>query len=122
MAGCGAIFYPERRGQRSGRIDAGVAVLDGVGLLLFIIPGVIAFAVDFGTGAIYLPGTSRSSSGASNIRVVKFDPSHGADKDLEQIIKNETGKNVRFNDASLEVTRLKSRDDIKGKLAQKESY
>jgi len=26
------------------------AVLDGVGLLLFVIPGIIAFAVDFSTG------------------------------------------------------------------------
>ena len=41
LAGCGTILYPERKGQKSGRIDAGVAVLDGIGLLLFIIPGVI---------------------------------------------------------------------------------
>ncbi|MBW2133447.1 MAG: hypothetical protein JRG88_13125 [Deltaproteobacteria bacterium] len=38
----------------------GVAVLDGLGLLIFFIPGIIAFAVDFATGAIYLPpGSSR---------------------------------------------------------------
>jgi hypothetical protein len=29
--------------------------LDGLGLLLFFVPGVVAFAVDFYTGAIYLP-------------------------------------------------------------------
>ncbi len=54
LTSCGYIMYPERRGQRGGKIDAGVAVLDGIGLLLFIIPGVIAFAVDFASGAIYL--------------------------------------------------------------------
>jgi len=61
LAGCGTLMYPERRGQRSGGIDVGVAVLDGIGLLFFLIPGIIAYAVDFSNGTIYLPGTSRSS-------------------------------------------------------------
>ena len=56
---CGTLIYPERRGQRSGRIDPGVAVMDGIGLLLFIIPGLVAFAIDFSTGAIYVPGSRR---------------------------------------------------------------
>lgn len=58
FAGCGTILYPERRGQHAGTLDTGVVVLDGLGLLLFFIPGVIAFAVDFATGAIYLPERS----------------------------------------------------------------
>ena len=58
LMGCGTILYPERKGQTGGRIDAGVALLDGIGILVFIIPGVIAFAVDFYNGTIYLPGTS----------------------------------------------------------------
>lgn len=57
---CGTLMYPERRGQRSGEIDIKVAVLDGIGLLFFIIPGVIAYAVDFSTGAIYLPHGKRN--------------------------------------------------------------
>lgn len=49
-------MYPERRHQpRSHQIDWKVAALDGLGLLLFFVPGVIAFVVDFYTGAIYLP-------------------------------------------------------------------
>ena len=47
LMGCGTILYPERKGQNSGRIDTGVVLLDGIGLLLFVIPGVIAFAFDF---------------------------------------------------------------------------
>lgn len=58
--GCGTLIYPERRGQRSGRIDPSIAILDGIGVLLFIVPGLVAFAVDFGTGAIYLPGGRRA--------------------------------------------------------------
>lgn len=73
--GCGTILYPERRGQQGGRIDAGVAVLDGIGLLFFIIPGVIAFAVDFSTGAIFLPGGRRSSLPEKAVNVVQVSPS-----------------------------------------------
>ncbi|GAA3532441.1 hypothetical protein [Zobellella aerophila] len=62
LAACGTVFYPERKGQISGRIDPVVAIANGVGLLFFIVPGVIAFAVDFSTGAIYLPGGRRAEN------------------------------------------------------------
>ncbi|MEE2879623.1 MAG: hypothetical protein VX593_11510 [Pseudomonadota bacterium] len=62
LAGCGTILYPERRGQTGGRLDTAVVILDGLGLLLFLVPGIIAFAVDFGSGAIYLPGGSRAEA------------------------------------------------------------
>ncbi|HEY6610076.1 MAG TPA: polyribonucleotide nucleotidyltransferase [Pseudomonas sp.] len=55
LSGCGTLFYPERRGQLKGQIDPAVAALDAIGILFFVIPGLIAFAIDFGTGAIYLP-------------------------------------------------------------------
>jgi hypothetical protein len=55
---CGTIIYPERHGQSPGKVDVGVAVLDGIGLLFFLVPGIIAFGVDFATGAIYLPPSS----------------------------------------------------------------
>ncbi len=55
IAGCGTLLYPERRGQKGGRIDWKVVAMDGAGLLLFFIPGVIAFAVDIIEGTIYLP-------------------------------------------------------------------
>ena len=57
LSACGTLLHPERRGQISGRIDPAIAVLDGIGILFFVIPGLIAFAVDFTTGAIYLPGS-----------------------------------------------------------------
>ena len=62
LVSCGTLIYPERRGQTGGRIDVGVAVLDGIGVLLFVIPGLVAFVVDFSTGAIYLPGGRRAGS------------------------------------------------------------
>ena len=39
LTGCGTLLYPERRGQRGGHVDVGVALLDGIGLFFFIIPG-----------------------------------------------------------------------------------
>ncbi len=67
ITACGTILYPERKGQTQGRIDPAVLALDGVGLLFYLIPGVIAFAVDFSTGTIYLPhGRHRLSDNAVN--------------------------------------------------------
>lgn len=60
LAGCGYFLYPERVGQTDGKVDPTVVILDAAGLLFGILPGVVAFAVDLTTGAIYLPagGTS----------------------------------------------------------------
>ena len=59
LAACGTLFYPERRGQIDGKLDPVVFALDAVGLLLYIVPGLIALGIDFTTGAIYLPGGER---------------------------------------------------------------
>lgn len=52
---CGTILYPERVGQTRGALDYKVVALDTIGLLLFVVPGAIAFAVDFYNGTIFLP-------------------------------------------------------------------
>ena len=63
LVGCGTILYPERRGQSAmGRLDVDIVILDGLGLFFFLVPGVIAFAVDFATGAIYLPRGHKSKA------------------------------------------------------------
>lgn len=72
---CGTLMYPERRGQRQGEIDIKVAVLDGIGLFFCVIPGVIAYIVDFTTGAIYLPAGKRNmvNINSSDMRVIYVD-------------------------------------------------
>lgn len=112
LAGCGTLMYPERRGQRAGRIDVGVAVLDGIGLLFFIIPGIIAYAVDFSNGTIYLPGTSWGSLDLKDIKEVKFDPKHYTNATIEKIIKEETGYTLKLNQGNMKVSKLKSTDDM----------
>lgn len=113
--GCGTIFYPERRGQTGGRIDAGVAVLDGIGLLFFIIPGVIAFAVDFGNGTIYLPGTA-GARGFNDLEKVRFDPMGDSKRNIESIVRIKTGYPVKLEQEGLQVTELKSLDEARALL------
>jgi hypothetical protein len=74
LGACGTIMYPERKGQIDGKIDPTVAILNCVGLLLFLVPGVIAFAVDFSNGTIYLPGTQTRGrrAGTTDVREVAF--------------------------------------------------
>jgi hypothetical protein len=118
--GCGTLLYPERRGQRGGGIDVGVAILDGVGLLLFIIPGVIAYAVDFSNGTIYLPEgrMHRSSLDLKDIKQVKFNPKHATLAGLERIIKEQTGYEVKFGQSNMKVVKLKSTNDMVVQFAQ----
>lgn len=54
--GCGLILHPERQGSRGGNLDPMIVLLDGLGLFFFLVPGVIAFAVDVSTGCIYTGG------------------------------------------------------------------
>ena len=56
VTGCGTLLYPERRGNAGGYIDTGVAVMDGLWCFVFLVPGVVAFIVDFSNGAIYEDG------------------------------------------------------------------
>lgn len=107
LVSCGTILYPERRNQAAGRIDVGVALLDGFWLLVGIIPGIIAFAVDFSTGAIYVPASK--TSGIDGYRVVRFEPGT-SQEEIEEIIRRETGKDFSFSDDRLQVTRTKIKD------------
>lgn len=56
LCGCGTLLYPERHGRREGRVDPAVLLLDGALLIFFIVPGLVAFGIDFYTGSVYLPG------------------------------------------------------------------
>jgi hypothetical protein len=117
LAGCGTIMYPERKGQKSGKIDVGVAVLDGIGLLFFLIPGVIAFAVDFNNGTIYLPH-GLISMNIKDMKQIKFDPKHSCMASIDQIVKNETGYDVKVNESKMEIVKLKSSEDMLAHFAK----
>jgi hypothetical protein len=111
---CGTILHPERIGQPPGRLDPGVVALDGVGLLIFLIPGAIAFAVDFYTGAIYLPPqyADASKSPAGELITIKVDPQTLTPERIEQVIREHTGHDIRLEPGSYTVARLDSVDQF----------
>jgi len=118
LTGCGTLMYPERRGQKGGRIDVGVAVLDGIGLLLFVIPGIIAYAVDFSNGTIYLPGGPRISMNLKDVKQVKFDPRYCTNEMIEKIVKDETGCDIDLNQGNVKVSKLDSTDEMMKRFAE----
>jgi hypothetical protein len=115
LFGCGTLLYPERRGQTSGRIDAGVAILDGIGLLFFLVPGMIAYAIDFSTGSIYLPGGHRSHVPSGGVKVVHVDPARLNDETIREILVREAGVPAGIDLTRAEVFTL-SHDEISARL------
>lgn len=114
--GCGTILHPERKGQIDGRIDPSIALLDGIGLLLYLIPGIIAFAVDFNNGTIYLPGTQGSLYDDDGTRVVKFEGDLDIYK-LEAILEKEIGRDIDLKKDITLVTQPESIEQAKAKIA-----
>jgi hypothetical protein len=117
LTGCGTLLYPERRGQIAGRLDVGIVVLDGIGLLFAILPGVIAFAVDFSNGCIYLPA-HRVVVSKADLKVIKFDPKHTSLAQIEKIIQDQTGFAVDLTKKNVRISRLRSTEDMMEHFAQ----
>jgi hypothetical protein len=113
LASCGTLLYPERRGQPAGRLDAGVVILDGIGLLVFLVPGVIAFAVDFATGAIYLPpGYAMLDPGMSELRKIQVNPAELTPERVEAIVREQTGKAISLEPGEYRATKLERLDQF----------
>lgn len=98
---CGSLLYPERIGQPRGPLDPKVVALDTAGLLLFVAPGLISFAVDFYNGTIYMPQgpyvSDRSESETTiegGLVSVSVDPSELRADRLEETVARVTGRRV----------------------------
>lgn len=100
LTACGSIFFPDRRGQIEGKIDPMVAALDAVGLLFYVLPGLIAFGIDFTTGAIYLPNAHYSIAPQQLQDAIGSDGSVDTAK-LKAIIQHETGLNLPLDNPRL---------------------
>ncbi len=118
MVSCGTLIYPERRGDKAGRLDVGIVVLDALGLLFGLIPGIIAFAVDFSTGAIYLPSGKASKIHDEKYRIVHFDPRHATKESLEALISQETGKDFHFDDQRVQYLKLRNIEEVSSHFSQ----
>lgn len=101
LTACGTLFWPDRRGQIEGRIDPVVAALDAIGILFYVIPGLIAFGVDFATGAIYL-----NDGKTAQVSPEKLQPAVGRDGKvdnlkLQAILETELGRSLPLDDPRL---------------------
>jgi hypothetical protein len=126
LTSCGALIHPERVGQpRTGRLDVSVVVLDGLGLLLFLVPGLIAFIVDFATGAIYLPPEhyglddepERTSEGLVKV------PVDGplTRENIEKAISRAAGKSVELKPGTYRAQSVPSLDEYSNVVAMLEN-
>ncbi|KRW62760.1 hypothetical protein [Pseudomonas sp. TTU2014-080ASC] len=101
LTACGTLFYPDRRGQIDGKVDPLIVGLNAVGILFYVIPGLIAFGVDFATGAIYLPDNKVSQVDPEQLNKL-VDASGKVDLDgLKALILTETGHNLPLDDPRL---------------------
>ena len=101
ITACGSIFYPDRRGQIDGKIDPAIAVLDAVGLLFYVIPGLIAFGVDFATGAIYFPPGKTAHIAPEKLREAIGEDGKVDNTKLQAILESELGRSFPLNDPRL---------------------
>ena len=124
--GCGTILYPARRGQPAGRLDWGVVALDAVGLLFFFVPGVIAFAVDFNNGTIYMPSevetglelASTNLTQKSLLTSVATSPQQLTPQVIEQTLARHTGRNIRLTPGTFRTKVLDRLDQFWTTLAE----
>lgn len=129
---CGTLLYPERMGQpRTGPLDPTVVALDAVGLLLFVVPGAIAFIVDIYNGTIFLPSAPYYRGQSPDAQIpesmppgalipVRIDPSKVTAAELEEVIRRETGRDVSLTDDNLRIERLESLNDFAERAAAAE--
>jgi len=122
--GCGTIMHPERKGQPAGDLDWSIVALNGVGLLLFLIPGVIAFAVDFNNGTIYLPQDSNSHAarnpGDANRQLIPVE-THSkrlTPAAVENVVCQRVGRPVRLIRGKYETHELQTLDQFWHRLNQ----
>ncbi len=109
ISACGTIIYPERVGQPKGRIDPGVVIMDGLCLLIVVVPGLVAFIVDFATGAIYLPGGTFGQNDSKDValaQIAVIGPQKKGEPNLDQIaaaLSDHTGKPINLHSVDVSI-------------------
>ncbi|MBI1346375.1 hypothetical protein GC163_08800 [bacterium] len=109
LTGCGTILYPERRGQPAGDFDWKIVALDAIGLIFFFVPGVVAFAIDFNNGTIYLPpeecarSLEPSTEEFTTIQLPREELNVTA---VEEAVSSQTQKEVRLEPGGYQTHKL----------------
>jgi hypothetical protein len=97
-------------------------VLDGVGVLVFVVPGLVAFGVDFATGAIYLPSGRRTAGhpGSDELEVVRRNPDTLSIDEVQAVVSARIGEPLRLA-AQAHVYRLDDADALADEYAKLEA-
>lgn len=112
LTGCGTVLHPERKGQISGDYDLNIVILNGIGLIFFIIPGVIAYAVDLNNGTIYLPrgqgqNIGRLSEGdkvdTSNMYAMRMERDQMTEASIRAAVEKHSGRKIPLENKKMEV-------------------
>lgn len=101
LTACGTLFFPDRRGQIEGKVDPVIVALDAIGILFYVIPGLIAFGVDFATGAIYLPGGKTAQIDPHTLNKAIAADGKVDKVRLQAILESELGQRLPLNDPRL---------------------
>lgn len=112
---CGFILYPERRGRTSGYIDPGVAILDAILFIPGILPGVVAFAVDFTTGCIYTSERRFSTEALGEDQDSRLLDQAILQLDipaLERVLSEKAGKTIVLDPGRIRVLRVNDPETI----------
>jgi len=118
LSSCGTIIYPDRVHQENrSNLDPVVIILDGIGLFLFFIPGVVAFAVDFATGAIFLPeGTEAEDQERTIFDALSIhtrpDEKKLSQRDIEQVVGRHIGVKIDLTRHDVRVAQLDRLDQF----------
>ncbi len=120
LVGCGTLLYPERRGQPAGKYDTDIVLLDAAGLLVGIVPGVIAFAVDLTTGAIYLPEGQRSRTRSifGEVDIERVPLEGNTLGDIEAALRDHSGVSVDLGAPGVRFTRPAAGEDVEAMLRE----
>jgi hypothetical protein len=115
-AACGTIIHPERRGQEGGRLDPAIVALNAVGLLFYVVPGAIAFAVDFATGTIYLPNGDSARLSEEQLKRIANEGTIRSEE-LERVLRQDLGVDVNLQGSDVKIRVLKSEAHMRALLA-----
>jgi len=113
LSGCGTILYPDRPYQKQrGELDPSVVILDAIGLFFFIVPGLVAFAVDFTTGAIYFPADHEPGDRERTLFDRQESEAKLDQREIERIVAKSTGKRVNLDNNDVRVMELQNIDQF----------
>ena len=90
-------------------------------MVLFIVPGVIAFAVDITNGTLYFPGGrghSSGSTGTEHMTVIRVNPAELNEKAIQEIVKKHAGVSARADLRNVEIRELDRSENIEAKLME----